>query len=168
MLDEFKPRERTEGDSYKPSEHIGSLLIVKVNEHKHIPSTEHKPEGGPGVVLDVYDMNLGQLFRDVLWMNGAVVDELRGWVGKTIVVKLVYAKAQKSGREYITVSPATPEELQRAQQRVAMGDPFAVQLTTTAPAAPAGDPWGGQRAAASDPRAEQAAFVAALDAKPPF
>lgn len=128
--------ERTEGDSFKPSEHIGALLIVKVNESKHIESTTHKPEGGPGVVVDVCDLdNGGTVARDVLWMNGAIVDGLKNYVGQLLVIKFAWAKSQKSGREYITVQPADAAEQTRAEAHVkASGDPFAPTLTTPAPA----------------------------------
>jgi hypothetical protein len=134
MLEQFTPRERTEGDSYKPSEHIGAVLIVRVLETKFIESTIHKPDGGPAVICDVHDLRANETFRDVLWMNGAVVDELKGWLGKTIVVKFAWAQPSKAGgQQYITVLPADAGEMSMAQTRMLQGDPFAVQLQTTAP-----------------------------------
>jgi hypothetical protein len=130
----FTPPERTEGDSYKPSEHIGSLLIVKVTEHKHIESTAHKPEGGPGVIADVCDLDDGgKVSRDILWMNGAVVDSLRGYVGQHLVIKFGWEKSAKSGREYIVVQQADESEVKRAQEHVAKGDPFAPEVKAVTP-----------------------------------
>jgi hypothetical protein len=132
----FTPPERTEGDSFKPSEHIDELLIVKVTDHKHIDSTTHKPEGGPGVIADVCNLDAGgQVFRDILWMNGAIVDSLKSYVGKVLVIRFGWEKSAKSGREYIVVKSATEADLQTAQAHVAKGDPFAVQVATLAPAA---------------------------------
>ena len=123
--------ERTEGDSFKPSEHIGQLLIVKVNEHKHIESTMHKPEGGPGVIVDVCNLDgNGTVARDVLWMNGALVDGLRGYVGKHLVIRLGYEKSPKSGREYIVIKPADDADIEKAKAHVAKGDPFAPEVST--------------------------------------
>lgn len=126
--------ERSEGDTFKPSEHIGHLLIIRVNEHKHIESTQHKPDGGPGVIVDVCNLDDdAAVARDVLWMNGALVDGLRGYVGQHLVIKLAYEKSAKSGREYIVVKPATESDVERAKAQVAKGDPFAPSLSTPAP-----------------------------------
>jgi hypothetical protein len=130
-IEQFTPRERTEGDSYKPSEHIGALMIVKVKEAKFIESTLHKPEGGNAVVVDVHDLQYNQTFHDVLWMNGAIVDELNLWVRKIVVIKFAWTKAQKAGgMDYIVVVPADANEMAQAQARMNQGDPFAVQLQT--------------------------------------
>lgn len=141
-LSTYIPPERTEGDSYKPSENIGHLLIVKVTDHKHIETTTHKPEGGPGIVADVCDLDAdGSVFRDILWMNGAIVDGLKGHVGKTIAIKFAWSKSAKSGREYITIAAVQGADLERAQARVSQGDPFAEQVATVAPTTSAKPPF---------------------------
>lgn len=130
----YTPPERTEGDSFKPSEHIDQLLIVKVTEHKHIDSTTHKPEGGPGVIADVCNLDdNGNVSRDILWMNGAIVDSLRGYVGQVLVIRFGWEKSAKSGREYIVVKPADDKDIERAKAHVAKGDPFAPEVGTVAP-----------------------------------
>jgi hypothetical protein len=135
-LNTYTPPERTEGDSFKPSEHIDQLLIVKVSDHKHIESTTHKPEGGPGVVVDVCNLDDGaDVKRDILWMNGAIVDGLRNYVGKVLALRFGWEKSGKSGRDYITIKPASEADLTRAQEHVAKGDPFAAEVST--PSAPA-------------------------------
>lgn len=127
----YTPPERTEGDTFKPSEHIDQLLIVKVTDHKHIESTTHKPEGGPGIIADVANLDDdGAVARDILWMNGAIVDSLRPFVGKTLVIRFGWEKSAKSGREYIVVKSATDDDLAKAQAHVAKGDPFAVTVGT--------------------------------------
>lgn len=145
-LTTYTPPERTEGDSFKPSENVGHLLIVKVTNFKHIDSTIHKPEGGPAVIVDVCDLDAnGAVFRDVLWMNGAIVDSLKGYMGKTMCITFVWTKSPKSGREYVAVEPVTGEALARAQAHVAKGDPFAVALSSVGGigAIGAGAPTGG-------------------------
>jgi hypothetical protein len=130
-IEQFTPRERTEGDSFKPSENVGKVLIVKVSEHKFIQSTLHKPDGGWAIVAEVHDLSMGQTLHDVLWMNGAVVDELKPWLGKIIVVKFAWQQPSKAGGQaYITVVPADANEMAQAQARMNQGDPFAVQLQT--------------------------------------
>lgn len=134
QLGNYTPPEKTEGDSYKPSENAGHVLIVKVNDHKHIDSTAYNSAGGPGVILDVCDLDQGgKVFRDILWMNGALVDGLKNYVGQTIVIKLAWTKSAKSGREYVSIVPANDEDMRRAQARVDQGDPFAPTLTTPQP-----------------------------------
>lgn len=127
----YTPPERSEGDSFKPSEHIDQLLIVKVTETKHIESTAHKPEGGPGVIADVCNLDdNGAVARDILWMNGAIVDGLKGYVGQVLVIRFGWEKSGKSGREYIVVKPVEGADLERARAHVAKGDPFAPEVGT--------------------------------------
>lgn len=130
-LTTFTPPERSEGDSFKPSENVGHLLIVKVTDVKHIDSTAFKPEGGDGIIADVCDIDQdGAVFRDILWMNAAIVNALKGYVDQTLAIKFGWAKSEKSGREYIVVEPAEAADVTKAQAHVAKGDPFAVQLAT--------------------------------------
>lgn len=127
----YVPPERTEGDSFKPSENVGHLLIVKVNETKHIDSTAYKPGGGPGVIADVCDLDAdGAVFRDILWMNDAIVNSLKNYVDQTLCIKFAWAKSEKSGRDYIVIEPAEAADVTKAQAFVAKGDPFAVQVST--------------------------------------
>jgi hypothetical protein len=135
-ISSYTPPERTEGDSFKPSEHINQLLLVKVTDHKHIESTTHKPEGGPGVIADVCNLDdNATVSRDILWMNGAIVDGLRSYVGQVLALRFGWEKSSKSGREYITIKPANEADIARAQEHVAKGDPFAAQVST--PSSPA-------------------------------
>lgn len=128
----YTPPEHTEGDSFKPSEHVGKPLIVKVNEHKHIASTTHKPEGGPGVLVDVCDLGDGAVYRDVLWMNVALVDGLKPYLGQHLVIRFAWTKSPKTGKDYITIEPAQAADQQLAQQYVNQkGDPFPPVLNTT-------------------------------------
>jgi len=128
----YQPPERSDGDSFKPSEHIDTPLIVAVREHKTGIVTEFSPDGKDGVIVDACAYGSGLVATDVLWMNGALVDGLKGYIGQTLVIRLVWAKG-KSGRDYVTIAQATPEELKAAEKYVKdNGDPFAPELATVA------------------------------------
>lgn len=151
MLDTYTPNESS-GDSLKPSEIVGHVLVVRVRQRKDGIVTQYTPEGGPGIVVDVVDLDhvdtdtevIGpRAFTDVLWMNGALVDNLTPNVGKTIAVKLVWATG-KSGRAYVAIEAATDAEKARAATYLtANPDPWSqladvtpiTQAVTTPPAA---------------------------------
>lgn len=151
QFESYTAPERGESDSYSPKDHVGNLLIVKVLEHKHIEKTPYKPEGGPGVIAEVCDLTSdGAVFRDVLWMGGAVVDGLKQYVGRgPLVIKFAMAKSN-AGRDYVTIEAAAPDELAQAQAYVsANGDPFAPVLST--PELAAAGAMGGFGGAAAPP-----------------
>lgn len=135
-----------EYDSYSLSEHVGTLLIVKVREYRTGIVTKHSPEGKAGVTVDLVDLKDGETYRSVLWMNAAVADGLKGYAGKNPVVVSPAYRTGKSGNDYIVMTPADDKQLQYAQEWVSKnGDPFAPVLSTvpTQNAAPADDapPW---------------------------
>lgn len=150
-LDDYTPNENN-GDSLKPSEIVGHLLIVRIRQRKDGTVTQYTPEGGPGIVVDVVDLDatntetgvIGPIaYSDVLWMNGALVDNLTPNVGKTIAVKLVWVKG-KSGREYVSIDPADDAGKAKA----------GAYLTTTP------DPWSALDTPAPAPSAPPAAAPA--------
>lgn len=118
-------------DSYSLSEHIETLLIVKVREYRTGIVTKHSPEGKAGVTVDLVDLKDGKTYRSVLWMNAAVADGLKGYAGKGPVVVSPAYRSAKSGNDYIVMTPATPDQLTYAQEWVTKnGDPFAPVLAT--------------------------------------
>jgi hypothetical protein len=126
----YQPPERTDGGSFKPSEHMDTPIIVAVREHKTGIVTEFSPDGKDGVIVDVCDFGNSDVQTDVLWMNGALVDGLKGYVGQTLVIRLEWADG-KSGRRYATIAQASPAEMKSAEAYVkANGDPFAPSLAT--------------------------------------
>lgn len=94
---------QTEGDRYKPIDNLGHVVIVRVNEFKSSVVTSNSPDGSPAVIVDLIDLDAAgeqKVFKDVLWMSGAVVDGLRGSVGKDPVMITFEARKSKSGRQY--------------------------------------------------------------------
>jgi hypothetical protein len=151
QLGTFTPRERTDGDSFPAKEAVDRSLIVLVREHRTGIVTKFKPEGGDGVVVDVADTATNSVWIDVLWMNGAVVDNLAPFLGQPVAVKLEWVASAKGGNSYISVAPLEGAVLAQAtawaaantnrfdlerQQRAALANKPAA-LTPPAPAAPA-------------------------------
>jgi hypothetical protein len=129
-LGTFTPRANTEGDSLPSKDCADNQrpLVVLVREHRTGIKTRYnstpgergyKPDGGDGVTVDVADVRTDEVFIDVLWMNGAVVDNLADYVGQPVAVKLVWTASQKGGSSYISVNALEGDELALAQQWVA-------------------------------------------------
>lgn len=169
-----------ESDPFKPSENVDRPLVIKVLERKEGIVTDNSPQGAPGVVAHVLDLSTGAKYRRALFMSGNAVDGFTPHVGRPmIVVRLTWKEPRKvGGRKFIGVDPATPHDMQLAEQYVAqMGDPFvgpdfAPPVQAFAPPAPAAAPaWqapaGAQPWTAQAPApAVQAAPVAAPAAQP--
>lgn len=120
----------TEGDTYRARDHYGNSAIIKVLEHKGEIVTPNSPNGAPGVICDVYDLNLKAAFRDVLMMTGAIVDGLKPHVGKNPVVVRWGKAIAKNGRDYPTAEPASEGAITAAKGVYAAGDPFAPEVGT--------------------------------------
>lgn len=104
------------GDRLPAKEAVDRPLVVRVVEHRTGVKTQYKPEGGEGVQLDVADTASDSVWIDVLWMNGAVVDNLAPYVGQVLPIKLVWTPSAQGGNPYIGVSALEGNELATAQQ----------------------------------------------------
>jgi hypothetical protein len=120
-----RPREEMVGDQLQAKEAIGKTLVVFVREHKTGIKTKfnqdpkekgYKPDGGDGVIVDVADVNTNEVWIDVLWLNGAVVDNLAPYVGQAVPIELVWTPSQKGGNPFIGVAALEGLRLQTAQQ----------------------------------------------------
>lgn len=104
------------GDKLTASDAVDKPLVVLVREHRTGIITKYKPEGGDGVTVDVADIRTDEVYLNVLWMNGAIVDNLAAYVGKPVAVKLAYQAPKGGGNSYITVAPLEGTDLALAQQ----------------------------------------------------
>lgn len=153
----FTKREPVTGDRLPAKEAVDKPLVVLVREYRTGIKTKYnsdparsgyKPEGGEGVQLDVADLTTDSVFCDVLWMNGAVVDNLAPYVGQALPIKLVWTASAKGGNAYLTVEALEGAELAKAQawaqanpnrfdteraQRQANAQSFAPKVTQTPP-----------------------------------
>lgn len=128
----FVAPEIEDGDTFKPHEHIGAVVIVKARERKNGVVTPNTPDpGGPAVIVDLVDLTDGQKYLNVLWMGGAFVDALTPYVGKGPVVLEIESRTGKSGRAYGAPKAASDAQIQLATQYyTAKGDPFAQTFAT--------------------------------------
>jgi hypothetical protein len=114
-LGTFTPRTFSDGDQLQAKEAVDRPLVVLVREHRTGIVTKFKPEGGEGVTVDIADVRTNEVWLNVLWMNGAVVDNLAGYIGQPVAVKLVWQASAKGGNAYITVAALEGQELALAQ-----------------------------------------------------
>lgn len=118
-ISEYTEPVREESDSFKPIEHVGSTLIVKVREYKTGIVTSNSPEGGPGVIVDLVDLDADgapKLYSNVLWMGGAMVDGLKAHAGKDDPVMItIQQRKSNTGRKY--PAPAALDEVSAKQAR---------------------------------------------------
>jgi hypothetical protein len=127
-LGTFTPRPREEmtaGDKLQAQQAIDKVLVAFVREHKSGIKTKfnqdpaekgYKPEGADGVVVDVADVVANEVFIDVLWLNGAIVDNLSPYVGQAVPIKLVWTASASGGKPFIGVQGLEGAQLQQAQQ----------------------------------------------------
>lgn len=127
QLGTFTPRPREEmiGDQLQAKEAIGRPLVTFVREHRTGIKTKfnqdpkekgYKPDGGDGVIVDVADVNTNEVWIDVLWLNGAIVDNLALYVGQAVPIQLVWTPSQKGGNPFIGVAALEGNQLAQAQQ----------------------------------------------------
>lgn len=132
QFDTYIPPVMEDSDEYKPRENYGHAVIVSVKEFKPSIITPNSPEGGPGVIVDVVDMDNDKVYRTVLMMTGAIVDGFKTRVGSGKPIVVSWGKrTSKSGRTYAAPEAATPEQLTKAGAWYAKnGDPFAAKFDT--------------------------------------
>lgn len=132
QFDTYVPPVMEDSDVYKPFENYGHACIVLVKEYKPAIVTPNSPNGGPGVIVDLVDMDNEQVYVNVLCMSGAIVDgfKARAGTGKPIVVSWG-KRTSGSGRTYAAPDAATPEQLKAAEAWYAKnGDPFVAKFDT--------------------------------------
>lgn len=126
QLGNFTEREAgPQGDRLTAKDNVDKPMVVLVREHRTGIKTKfnsdpnqqgYKAEGGEGVQLDIAVLATNEVFIDVLWMNGAVVDNLAGYVSQAVPIKLAWQPSVKGGNPYLTVKPLEGQELALAQQ----------------------------------------------------
>lgn len=104
------------GDRLPAQDAIDRPLVVLVREYRTGIVTRYQPDGGNGVIVDVADVRTNEVWIDVLWMNGSVVDNLESYLTQTVPIKLVWTPSSKGGNPWIKVTPLEGQELALAQQ----------------------------------------------------
>ncbi len=171
----FERQAAANGDAWKASDAVNKPLIVTVTERREGIVTKFQPGGAPGIIADVADIQADAVYVGVLWMNGAIVDNLSPYLGQTVPVKLVYETAKNGTNTYITVEALKGAELDAAAKWGAVnGERFnqrraelAAQAGVAAPEAPSPAPAAASPAAGAQTAAPaaQGADIAALIAQ---
>lgn len=115
-LGTFQPRARISGDKLNLQQYAARPLLVRTMEFVPDFSSQAYPDPKPVVFADVVDLISGQIFINVLWGAGAVVDNLKDKAGteEVIPVKAGNVTSPKSGRQYIALFPLEGGELDAA------------------------------------------------------
>jgi hypothetical protein len=115
-LGTFQPRARVQGDKLNLQQYAGRPLLVRTTEFVPDFSSQAYPNPKPVVFADVVDLISGEIFINVLWGAGAVVDNLKDKAGteEVIPVKAGNVTSPKSGRNYIALFPLEGGELDAA------------------------------------------------------
>lgn len=103
-----------DGDKLQAQNICDTPLLVFPTEELTGLKTKYS-DNGHGVKVDVLNLANGEVFINVLWMGGAVVDNLVRWIGQAVGIKLVKRAAKNpGGNEYIVPVPLEGEEAQAA------------------------------------------------------
>lgn len=115
-LGTFQPRARVQGDKLNLQQYAGRPLLVRTMEYVPDFASQAYPNPKPVVFADVVDLITGQIFINVLWGAGAVVDNLKDKTGteEVVPVKAGNVTSPKSGRSYIALFPLESGELDAA------------------------------------------------------
>lgn len=115
-LGTFQPRARVQGDKLNLQQYAGRPLLVRTMEYVPDFASQAYPNPKPVVFADVVDLITGQIFINVLWGAGAVVDNLKDKTGteEVVPVKAGNVTSPKSGRSYIALFPLEAGELDAA------------------------------------------------------
>jgi hypothetical protein len=121
------PPPKEAGDKFGAQANVNKPLILKVTEKKFIAKTQFKPEGGDAIFLDLVDLTNGEVFRQIMWMNGALVDQLSEYVGgQPLVVRLVDVPKKSGTGTYVGLQQGTDADIAAATKFYGShGDPFA-------------------------------------------
>ena len=128
------PREDTSNKiRVSPSDLVGSLLVVQVLEVVEKFKTKHAPDGKPAVRLNIASVQSGKIAPDQLWLNDALVDQLRPYIGATIAIKIGTRRSNATGYPYLCIEPVSDEE-QAVADKYVDSTPNLFKVEAAAPA----------------------------------
>lgn len=128
-----KTQTGTFADSYaaKDAANNNTPMLVRVNEYKTDLKTKYV-DSGEGVSVDLIDLQrfsqdpVGSVFVNVLWMGGAVRDQLKPFVGsgQILPLRLVWQATQNGTGQFVMPEPLEGDWLTYAQQVFAQDQEF--------------------------------------------
>lgn len=125
------------GDSLKPSDVLGHLLIVRPLEHVFgIVTTFGEKDA---IRCDVGDVTANEIHKDVLWFPGGLVGSLKNSIGSTILATMTQgtAKPGQSAPWMLAGASADPAAVAKASAWLDVNGPTFNGLAPAAAAAPA-------------------------------
>lgn len=120
-LGHFEAPSLQQGDKVQARSLADHALIVLVLEKKWIARTQHAPQGGFAVIVDVFDVHTQEIYCGAMWMGGAIVDQLAPYAnnGQALAIKLVWTANKGGGNQYLSPRQLEGEEMNIANQWVA-------------------------------------------------
>lgn len=128
-----KTQTGTFADSFaaKDAANNNTPMLVRVNEYKTGLKTKFV-DSGEGVSVDLIDLQrfsqdpVGSVFVNVLWMGGAVRDQLKPFVGsgQILPLRLVWQATQSGSGQFVMPEPLEGDWLTYAQQVYAQDAEF--------------------------------------------
>lgn len=103
---QFIPKTRISGDKMPYATYLNRPLLVRVNEFVPDFSSQQYPTPGPVIFADVVDLYTGQIFINVLWGAGAIVDNLKDTAGTETAMPVAIVQRNNKGntRQYFTLA----------------------------------------------------------------
>lgn len=94
---------KEDGIRVKPSDLVGSLLLVQPVEIKTGIKTKHSPpEGSKALVLNVVSVETGNVAPDQMWFNPGIVDALEDSIGDVVGGRIAWVTGA-SGNAYLVI-----------------------------------------------------------------
>ena len=112
------------GDSLKPADVLGHLLIVRPLEHRFGIVTSFGEKDA--IRCDVADLTTNEVHKDVLWFPGGLVGSLKGSIGELILARMGQgvAKPGQSAPWTLIGASADPAAVQQASTWLAANPGF--------------------------------------------
>jgi hypothetical protein len=80
-LGQYVPPAASQGDRIQAQQMVDRPILVWVRRTQHLAKTKFSATGGEAVYLDFVDLSNNQVFIEVMWMAGAIVDGLKQYAG---------------------------------------------------------------------------------------
>jgi hypothetical protein len=80
-LGQYVPPAASQGDRIQAQQMVDRPILVWVRNTKFLNKTKFSAEGGTAVYLDFIDLSNNQVYIEVMWMAGAIVDGLKQYAG---------------------------------------------------------------------------------------
>lgn len=125
------------GDSLKPADVLGHLLIVRPLEHvASIPTSFGDKDA---IRCDVADLDANEIHRDVLWFPGLLIGGLKNSIGGVVLAVMSQgtAKPGQSAPWMLEGKAGDPASTTRAEQWLATNSAAWFGLSDPTPAASA-------------------------------